>query len=101
MNQVHLVSRDPKRAASCYVEMLGGKVVQTGEVYGAPKFYVAFEGGMMVNIRGKMTEETRDERPGPRWGVGHFGFVLTQDYDKYCDLLKSRGVKFVMEPMDF
>ena len=36
-----------------------------------------------------------------QWGLDHIGFVISGDFDAYCDNLKSKGVSFTMEPINF
>jgi catechol 2,3-dioxygenase-like lactoylglutathione lyase family enzyme len=55
-DHVHLVSKDPHAAAHWYVDKLGGEVVRTAEVRGAPQIYVSF-GGAMIIVRGQRPAE--------------------------------------------
>ena len=36
-DHVHLISKDPQAAARWYVDKLGGEIVRSGEVRGAPQ----------------------------------------------------------------
>jgi len=51
-DHTHLISPDPQAAADWYVEKLGGSVVKSAEVRGAPQIYVEFADGAMVVVRG-------------------------------------------------
>ena len=49
-DHVHLVAKNPQATADWYVEKLGGKVVRSLEVKGAPQIYVSL-GGFIVIVR--------------------------------------------------
>ena len=98
-DHVHLVSKDAHAAAKWYVEHLGGEIVKTTEVRGAPQVYVSF-GGAMVIVRGERTAEHAQDKAGLEWGVDHFGMRVTGDFDAFCAGLKRKGVAFSMEPTD-
>ena len=99
-DHVHLVSKDPESAGSWYEEKLGGKVVGSGEIGGSLSVRVSFEGATII-IRGQRANEALSRKPGLQWGTDHFGFKVTGDFDAYCDDLKSKGVKFTVNPVDF
>lgn len=98
-DHVHLVSKDPHAAAKWYVDKLGGELVKSVEVHGAPQIYVSF-GGAMVIVRGQRTAELAAGKPGLQWGVDHFGMRVKGDFDGYCAGLRTKGVAFSMEPTD-
>ena len=50
-DHIHLISSDPHAAAQWYVEKLGGTIVSTAEVRGAPQVLLEFEGATII-IRG-------------------------------------------------
>ena len=99
-DHVHLVSKDPHAAANWYVDKLGGEVVRSMEVRGAPQIYVSF-GGAMVIVRGQRPAELAAEKPGLQWGVDHFGMRVQGDFDGFCTGLRNQGVAFSMDPTDF
>ena len=99
-DHVHLVSKDPHAAANWYVDKLGGEVVRSVEVRGAPQIYVSF-GGAMVIVRGQRPAELAAEKPGLQWGVDHFGMRVQGDFDGFCTGLRNKGVAFSMDPTDF
>jgi catechol 2,3-dioxygenase-like lactoylglutathione lyase family enzyme len=99
-DHVHLISKDPKSAASWYEEKLGGRVVNTSEVRGAPSIVVAFKGATVI-IRGQRTGEEVKDKTGVEYGTDHFGFRIEGDFDGFCGDLKKNGVKFIVDPMDF
>ncbi|OGA50725.1 MAG: hypothetical protein A3F74_10840 [Betaproteobacteria bacterium RIFCSPLOWO2_12_FULL_62_58] len=99
-DHVHLVSKDPHAAANWYVDKLGGEVVRSVEVRGAPQIYVSF-GGAMVIVRGQRPAELAAEKPGLQWGVDHFGMRVQGDFDGFCTGLRNQGVAFSMDPTDF
>lgn len=98
-DHVHLVSRDPLAAASWYVDRLGGKIVKTVEMKGAPQVYISF-GDAMVLIRGERPDEEVAGKPGLEWGLDHFGLRVRGDFDGFCAALRQKGVAFSMEPTD-
>ncbi|OGA05000.1 MAG: hypothetical protein A2W68_06265 [Betaproteobacteria bacterium RIFCSPLOWO2_02_64_14] len=98
-DHVHLVSEDPHAAARWYVDNLGGKVVRSMEMRGAPQVYVSF-GGAMVIVRGQRPAELAAARPGLQWGVDHFGMQVKGDFDAFCAGLRGNGVTFSLEPTD-
>ena len=99
-DHVHLVSEDPKNTADWYADKLGGEIVRSGEVKGAPQVYVSF-GGFIVIVRGQRPAEKANAKPGLEWGIDHFGVRVKGDFDGFCSDLKRKGVKFSLEPTDF
>jgi catechol 2,3-dioxygenase-like lactoylglutathione lyase family enzyme len=84
------------------VDKLGGKIVGSQEAAGAPQIYVTF-GQALVTVRGQRPGEEPAVKPGFQWGIDHFGVRVNEnkDFEKFCDGLRSSGVKFLMEPQDF
>ena len=99
-DHVHLVARDPKATAKWYVDKLGGEVLKSIEVRGAPQVYVSFN-GFIVIVRGGRPAESINDKPGLQWGVDHFGLRVKGDFDGFCNALKSKDVAFSLEPTDF
>ena len=98
-DHVHLVSKDPQAAANWYVDKLGGKVIRSGEIRGAPQIYVSL-GDAVVIVRGQRPAELAAEKPGLQWGVDHFGVRVKGDFDAFCAGLRTEGVAFNKEPTD-
>lgn len=99
-DHVHLVAKDPSKAAQWYVDKLGGRIVRTVEVKGAPQVYVSF-GGFVVIVRGERPGERVGDKPGLEWGIDHFGLRVQGDFDGFCGGLRAKGVSFSLEPTDF
>jgi lactoylglutathione lyase len=99
-DHVHLVSRDPDATAKWYVDKLGGKILRSGEVRGAPQIYVSIAGAMVI-VRGERPAESAEEKAGLQWGVDHFGLRVKGDFDGFCAGLRGKGVSFSLEPVDF
>ena len=99
-DHVHLVSQDPDAVARWYVDKLGGEIVKSANVLGAPQIYVSF-GGAMVIVRGQRPAEAAKDKPGLQWGIDHFGLQVKGDFDSFCAGLREKGVSFSMEPTDF
>ena len=99
-DHVHLVAKDPKATAAWYVEKLGGEILRSIEVKGAPQVYVSIAGAMVI-VRGQRPAETANARPGLQWGVDHFGLRVKGDFDAFCTGLRGKGVTFSLDPVDF
>jgi catechol 2,3-dioxygenase-like lactoylglutathione lyase family enzyme len=99
-DHVHLVSKDPQATARWYVDKLGGEVVRSVDVRGAPQVYVSLAGAMVI-VRGQRPAESAEEKPGLQWGVDHFGLRVRGDFDAFCAGLRGNGVAFSLEPVDF
>ena len=99
-HHVHIISEDPESAATWYVEKLGGKIINSQEVRGAPQVVVAF-GSINIIVRGQRPGEEVVSKHGIAWGTDHFGFSVEGDFDGFCDGLKKRGVSFSLAPVDF
>jgi catechol 2,3-dioxygenase-like lactoylglutathione lyase family enzyme len=99
-DHVHLVSKNPQTAADWYVDKLGGRVVRSLDVKGAPQIYVSL-GGFIVIVRGQRPAETAKDKTGLQWGVDHFGVRVKGDFDGFCSTLRKKGVTFSLEPTDF
>ena len=99
-DHVHLVAKDPKATAGWYVEKLGGEIIRSIEVKGAPQVYVSIAGAMVI-VRGQRPAESANQKPGLQWGVDHFGLRVKGDFDGFCNGLRGKGVTFNLEPVDF
>lgn len=99
-DHVHLISEDPQSTASWYADKLGGKIINSAEVRGAPQVFVAFEGATII-VRGQRPGEQPNAKEGPQWGTDHFGFQIHGEFDGFCDELKKKGVTFTVDPVDF
>lgn len=98
-DHVHLVSEDPHTTAKWYVDNLGGKILRSIEMKGAPQVYISL-GGAMVLVRGQRPEERAAGKAGLEWGLDHFGVRVKGDFNGFCAGLQSKGVTFSMEPTD-
>ena len=98
-DHVHLVSTTPDATAAWYVEKLGASIANRLEVKGAPQIFVKVGDATLI-VRGQRPGEAADDKSGLNWGVDHFGFGVSGDFDAYCSTLKAAGVKFNLEPTD-
>jgi len=98
-DHVHVIAKDPAAAAGWYVDQLGGKLVKSVTMHGAPQIYLSF-GGAMIIVRGQRPGETAQDKSNLEWGADHFGFQVKGDFDGFCAGLKAKGVAFSMEPTD-
>jgi len=99
-DHIHIVSPDAHSTAAWYVDKLNGEIDGEFEVQGAPQIFVRMAGTFLI-IRGQRTGETVEDKKPLHWGMDHFGFTVDGDFDGYCTQLKERGVKFILEPMNF
>ena len=99
-DHVHLVAQDPAGTAQWYADKLGGRILRSVEVRGAPQIYVAF-GEAMIIVRGQRGGEAARAKASLEWGIDHFGVRVQGDFDAFCQELKGRGVVFSVEPTDF
>ncbi len=99
-DHVHIISRAPEACVEWFVENLGGERGTGAEYRGAPQIPVQF-GGVTVIVRGERTGESAGEKNGLEWGTDHFAFRVDGDFLAFCDDLKSKGVKFTVEPTQF
>jgi catechol 2,3-dioxygenase-like lactoylglutathione lyase family enzyme len=99
-DHIHIISEDPHTAAAWYADKLGGEIIKSDEVYGAPQIYVAFAGAAII-VRGRRAGEDPKKKPHLQWGIDHFGFQVGEDFDGFCDGLRKKGVTFTLEPKDF
>ena len=99
-DHVHLVAQDAHATARWYVDKLGGDILKSLDVRGAPQVYVSFN-GFIVIVRGQRPKETASDKSNLEWGIDHFGLRVKGDFDAFCNGLKKNGVTFSMEPTDF
>ncbi len=98
-DHIHVIAKDPQAAANWYVDKLGGKLVKSGEVRGAPQLYLSF-GDAFVIVRGQRPGELAKDKSNLEWGADHFGFQVKGEFDSFCAELRAKGVTFSMEPTD-
>jgi len=99
-DHVHLVAKNPQATAAWYVDKLGGRIVRSLDVKGAPQIYVSFD-GFIVIVRGQRPAESAAVKPGLQWGVDHFGVRVKGDFDGFCQGLRTKGVTLGLDPTDF
>jgi len=95
----HLISEDPKAAATWYADKLGGRIAGGEKALEAPSILVTFKGVILI-IRSRNAGEEIGAKQGPAWGMDHFGFHVDGDFDAYCDELKANGVTFSLDPVN-
>ena len=98
-DHIHIIAKDPHATAGWYVDKLGGKLVKSAEVRGAPQLYLSF-GGAFVIVRGQRPGELAKDKSNLEWGADHFGFQVKGDFDGFCADLRVKRVVFSMEPTD-
>lgn len=96
-HHVHLVSEDPQRTVGWYVENLGGRVFDEGNVRGSMRFRLRL-GEAQINIRAPRPGETIIPHEGGKTvGIDHFG-LYSDNLEPLLRQLQSKGVKIV-EPI--
>ncbi len=98
-DHVHVISKEPQAAANWYADNLGGTITKSATVHDAPQIYVSF-GEAFIIVRGQRPGELAKDKPSLEWGADHFGFQVKGDFDTFCAGLRTKGVKFSMEPTD-
>jgi catechol 2,3-dioxygenase-like lactoylglutathione lyase family enzyme len=98
-DHVHVISKEPHASADWYADKLGGAITKTATVHDAPQIYVSF-GEAFIIVRGQRPGELAKDKPNLEWGADHFGFQVKGDFDEFCAGLRTKGVKFSMEPTD-
>jgi lactoylglutathione lyase len=98
VDHLHLISPGIEATKDWYCNVFGGKVTFQGEFKGNKVYYVDVNGFNIILI-----ERLPDEKPlaatiQTREGLDHFGFAI-DDMDAAAAELKSKGVKFLVEPM--
>ncbi len=99
-DHIHVVAKDPHAAAGWYVDKLGGQIVRSADVRGAPQIYVSL-GGFIIIVRGQRPPERAADKSSLEWGIDHFGLRVKGDFDGFCSGLRRKGVAFSLEPTDF
>lgn len=109
-DHIHLLSEDAAAAAAWYERILGGRILASYELRGAPQINVAVA-DMTVIIRGRRPGEEPAPAPAMRdfgdyashnqWGTDHFGFTYRGDLRAHCDALRAKGAEFRVEPWEF
>ena len=109
-DHIHIISEDPRASAVWYVGKLDAEINGEIELRGAPQINVGL-GGATLLIRGRRSGED-PSMPAPmrdfedysshdEYGTDHFGFTYRGDLRAYCEVLRDRGVEFVVEPWEF
>ena len=91
----HLTSPDPEKVVEFYTQVMGAKVTKEQEVSGRRMIDLDL-GGLTVRISGSTGAD--DAWKGPRFGLHHLGLVV-DNMDEFAANLKSKGVEFVVEPI--
>lgn len=91
----HLTSPNPEKVVEFYTQVMGAKVTKEQEVSGRRMIDLDL-GGLTVRISGSTGAD--DAWKGLRFGLHHLGFVV-DNMDEFTANLKSKGVEFVVEPI--
>ena len=98
VDHLHLISPAIEQTKEWYCNVFGGTVTFEGNFKWKQVYYVDVNGFNIIII-----EQFPDEDPLPatiqtKEGLDHFGFAV-EDMDAAAEDLRSKGVKFVVEPM--
>ena len=109
-DHIHIISGDPQASAAWYVDKLGATINSEITLRAAPQIKVSL-GGATLLIRGRRPGEDpsmprpmrdfEDYSSHDEYGTDHFGFTYRGDLRAYCEVLRGRGVEFVVEPWEF
>ena len=96
-HHVHLLSENPQLTIGWYVENLGGRVFDEGNVRGSMRYRLRL-GEAQINVRGpRPGEKIIAHGSGKSVGIDHFG-LSTDKLEPLLHELQSKGVKIV-EPI--
>jgi lactoylglutathione lyase len=98
IDHLHLISPNIESTKDWYCEVFGGKVTFEGEFRGNKVYYVDVNGFNIILVQQLPGEQPLAASIRTREGLDHFGFAV-DDMDAAAAELKSKGVKFVVEPM--
>ncbi|MEJ2167455.1 MAG: VOC family protein [Desulfobacterales bacterium] len=98
IDHLHLISPNIESTKDWYCEVFGGKVTFEGEFRGNKVYYVDVNGFNIILAQQLPGEKPLAATIRTREGLDHFGFAV-DDMDAAAAELKSKGVKFVVEPM--
>ena len=96
-HHVHLVSQDPRATAQWYVQHLGGRISQEGDVRGSMRVRLQL-GEARLNVRAPRPGETLvTPGEGKLIGIDHFALSV-DELEGMMGKLEKNGVKIV-EPI--
>jgi lactoylglutathione lyase len=98
IDHLHLISPNIESTKDWYCEVFGGRVTFEGEFKGNKVYYVDVNGFNIILVQQLPGEQPLAASIRTREGLDHFGFAV-DDMDAAAAELKSKGVKFVVEPM--
>jgi len=99
-DHIHLMSEDPDAAASWYVERLGGAITDRFDNKGTTQYVLSLR-GLTLFIRGRRPDEAPAGTGDLQWHTNHFGFHVDGDFNGFCDELRSQGVPFTLDPVEY
>jgi catechol 2,3-dioxygenase-like lactoylglutathione lyase family enzyme len=94
---IHLFSRDPRAAAQYYHRMFGAKILESVQSDGKPRIDLDINGLSIFILRVPPDQDLPAGAPGPRLGLDHFGFLVS-NLEETAARLKSLGAEFAEEP---
>ncbi len=98
-DHIHFRSEDPQAARLFWEETFGARVMQEGQLGGAPSFTFDLN-GMRFQISGRAEGENPVKGGSePRYGLDHFG-LLVDDMESAATELRDQGVEFICEPWE-
>ena len=94
-DHTHLTSQDSEKTVAFYTQVMGAEVINVREI-GGLKLVDIDLGGIPVRISSNTGAD--DAWQGLRYGLHHLGLIVN-DMDEFTARLKSKGVEFVVEPV--
>ena len=98
VDHLHLISPNIEETKDWYCNVFGGEVTFEGDFKGKKVYYVDVNGFNIILIEQMPEEKPLAATIQTREGLDHFGLAI-DDMDTAAEELKSKGVKFVVEPM--
>ncbi|MFC1860500.1 VOC family protein [Chloroflexota bacterium] len=96
-DHVHIISRDPEKAAKFYEMAFDAKRVEVAaRTDGRVSAELNIKGTRLLLISARDKSQSADDSPRRRYGLEHFG-LRTDNLEAAVADLKAKGVKFVDE----
>ncbi|MBW2057007.1 MAG: VOC family protein [Deltaproteobacteria bacterium] len=100
VDHIHLIAPEIETTKQWYCDMLGARVTFESEYKGKKIYYIDLNGFKLILIEGLPHETPLPPTIQSRVGLDHFG-VEVENMDAAVSELKAKGVKFLLEPMQF
>ena len=97
-DHVHLVSVDPRKAATWYERAFGAKIKEVGKYPdGGDRVELSLAGTRILIRSPRGASQSAEDSPHGRRGLEHFGLKV-DDMNAAVAAIKAKGIKFLEEP---